>query len=457
MKRRAASGRNTAKALRRKRAKIRPAPKAKPAATPSVAGLQAQVTALTRQLSESQEQQTAASEVLKVISSSQGELEPVFETILANATRLCDAKFGSMHINEGGVFRTAAQHNTPAALNEYQRKRGPFQPRPGTPHYRVLQTKQVIHTVDHSVEGTPTAAATIGGAKSHIVVPMLKNDELVGVIVIYRQEVRPFSDKEIELVQSFANQAVIAIENARLLSELRDSLQQQTATADVLKVISTSSGELRPVFRAMLENSIQICEAKFGQMFLFEQDKFRSVAQLNVPAALAKFDENRGPFRPPPGSVLDRIICTKQMVRITDFAVEVVSNPAAQLGGARSYLAVPMLKDDELVGAIVIYRQEVRPFTDKQVELVTNFAAQAVIAIENARLLSELRQRTGDLTEALEQQTATSEVLKVISSSPGDLEPGVRGHAGERGPDLRSEVRCIVAAGRRNVPVARHS
>jgi class 3 adenylate cyclase/putative methionine-R-sulfoxide reductase with GAF domain len=252
---------------------------------------------------------------------------------------------------------------------------------------------------------------------------MLKQNELIGAIPIYRQEVRPFTEKQIELVKNFAAQAVIAIENTRILTELRQSLEQQTATSEVLKVISSSPGDLRPVFQSMLENSVRICEAKFGQMFLCEGDKVRAVAVLDVPPALVAWDEQRGAFQPSAKGGLMRAIRTKKVIHIDDFMSEQPSNPVVKLGGARSYIAVPMLKESELVGVIVIYRQEVRPFSNRQIDLVQNFAAQAVIAIENTRLLNELRQRTNDLSEALEQQTATSEVLKIISSSPGDLQP----------------------------------
>jgi len=377
----------------------------------------------TRELSESLDQQTATSEVLRVISSSPGELEPVFQTILSNATRLCEAKFGTLYRYDGGTFYPVTFHKVPPSFADFLRQRGSFVPPPGTPLDRLLRTRDVVRTADDSAEETPSPSALLAGAKSHVVVPMFKDGELTGAIVIYRMEVRPFTDKQVELVTNFAAQAVIAIENTRLLNELRESLEQQTATSEVLKIISSSPSDLKPVFHSMLENSVRICEAKFGQMFLCEGDKVRAVATLDVPAALVQEDERRGAFQPSAEGGLARAIRTKKVLHIDDLMSEQPSLPVVKLGGARSYIAVPMLKESDVVGVIVIYRQEVRPFTGKQVDLVKNFAAQAVIAIENARLLNELRQRTGDLSESLEQQTATSEVLKVISSSPGDLEP----------------------------------
>jgi signal transduction histidine kinase len=258
---------------------------------------------------------------------------------------------------------------------------------------------------------------------------MLKERELIGCIALYRQEVRPFTDKQIALLQNFAAQAVIAIENARLLNELRqrttdltESLEQQTATSEVLRVISSSPGELEPVFQAMLENATRICEASFGNLLLREGDTFRRVATHNAPPNFAAFTAKEPLIHRRQARSLNRLIETKRADHIADLAVDEPETPIAKFGGARTLVTVPMLKENELIGAIGIYRQEVRPFTDKQIELVNNFAAQAVIAIENTRLLNELRQRTSDLTESLEQQTATSKVLEVISRSAFDLQ-----------------------------------
>ena len=384
----------------------------------------------TDDLSEALEQQTATSEVLKVISSSPGHLEPVFQAVLENAVRISEAKFGTIYLFDGNSFVFGADVGTTPEYGEFQRRRGPFQPMPGTHFDRILRTRQVSHSADAAAEPVKGPVVTIGGARSFVGVPMIKDDVLVGAIGIYRREVRPFTDKHIELVKNFAAQAVIAIENTRLLSELRESLQQQTATADVLKVISSSPGDLEPVFQAMLENATRICDAKFGNLLRYEGDAFQVVALHNAPPAFAD-DRRRNPLiRFTPEQPLGRLVSTKQTVHVVDLRTEpsYIGRNAATAGlvdlaGARTLLSVPLLKDNEVIGAFNIYRQEVRPFTDKQIELVQNFAAQAVIAIENTRLLNELRQRTDDLTESLEQQTATSEVLTVISSSPGELKP----------------------------------
>jgi GAF domain-containing protein len=376
----------------------------------------------TRELSEALEQQTATSEVLKVISSSRGELEPVFNAMLANATRICEATFGRLWLFEGNAFRAVAIHSTQTFADYQLNPVLELRDHPGIPLDRIAKTKQVVHIpdfrADQSYIGKDSAVVTLvetEGTRSFVAVPMLKEGELIGAIAIYRQEVRPFTDKQIELVSNFAAQAVIAIENTRLLSELRESLQQQTATADVLKVISSSPGQLAPVFNSMLENATRICGAGFGSMFYFDGGRFDFAANYGTPPALVEFQKRRGPFLPPPGGVLERVLLTKQVAHSADYLAEQPQSPPVALGGARSTVAVPMLKDDQLVGGIVIYRKEVRPFSEKEIDLVKNFASQAVIAIENTRLLNELR-------ESLQQQMATADVLKVISRSTFDLQ-----------------------------------
>src|SRR3974390_2487205 len=418
MQRRGQSGQPTK--VRRGEPKAREAP----TAHVSAVNLEEQVAALTRELKEARERQTATSEVLQVISSSPGELGPVFQTILASATRICEARFGLLTLYEGDAFRPVALHNVPQVLADFIRQRGSFQPQAGTPLDRLLQKGDVIYTADDAAEPNPGAPARLGGARSLVAVSMLKEGKLIGAITIYRQEVRPFTDKQIELVKNFSAQAVIAIENARLLNELRqrtdaltESLEQQTATSEVLKVISRSTGELEPVFHAMLETPVRICDAKFGNLWLREGDNFRIGATHGAPPAYADLRRREPVIHFSPGDPLFRMIATKQLLHITDFRMEqgyIEREPGpvglVEKAGARTVLTVPMLKENELIGAVAIYRQEVRPFTDKQVELVQNFAAQAVIAIENTRLLNELR-------ESLQQQTATADVLKVISRS----------------------------------------
>ena len=361
--------------------------------------------------------------MLSVISSSPGELEPVFQAMLENAVQICDAKFGILFRYEDEAYDPVALFGLPPALEDFLRQqRGSFQPIPGSMLDRIRQEKKLSHSADYAAEAAPGRAVTLGGARSTVDVPMLKDNELIGLISIYRQEVRPFTDKQIALLSNFAAQAVIAIENTRLLNELRqrtddltESLEQQTATSEVLKVISSSPGELEPVFQAMLENATRICEAEFGVLYRFDGGAFHFAAEVGAPPDYAEFNRRRGPFQPIQGGQLERVMLTKGVSHTADDAASAIPGIAARLADARTQVIVPMLKEDELVGAIIIYRQEVRPFIDKQIELVQNFAAQAVIAIENTRLLNELRQ-------SLQQQTATSDVLKVISRSTFDLQ-----------------------------------
>jgi two-component system NtrC family sensor kinase len=401
----------------------------KPHKTPtrraSTADLEEQLVQLRRERDEAVEQQTATSEVLRVISSSPGELQPVFNAILENAVQICQARFGILTLFDGNRIRHAASYNVPIAFKEL-RRREPVVPLEGSVSGRVHKAKDVVNLADVAAEGghADTPLVKVAGARSVVGVPMLKEKKVIGAIVIYRTEIRPFSSKQIKLLTDFAAQAVIAIENARLLSELRESLEQQTATSEVLKVISSSPGDLEPVFQAMLENAVRICEAKLGVLFRHDgHGAFHASAWLGASPEYSEWLRQRGTSSPAIGTPLDRLLQTRKVVQVTDESAEPSPGGAARLGGARSLVAVPMFKEDELVGAIVIYRQEVRPFGDKQIELVKSFAAQAVIAIENTRLLNELRQRTDDLTESLEQQMATSEVLGVISSSAGELAP----------------------------------
>ena len=403
---------------------------------------------LEKRLAEALEQQAATSEVLRVISSSPGELEPVFETMLAKAVDICEAKFGTLMLREGDAFRIMAMHGALPPEYVEERRRRPVMPAtPGTGLAHLIAARRPIQIADILEEPAyynerARALIDIAGARTLVTVPMLKEDELVGSISIYRKEVCPFSDKQIELLTNFAAQAVIAIENTRLLNELRrrtddlsEALEQQTATSEVLKVISSLPGELEPVFRAMLANAVRLCGANFGTLSLCEGDAFRAVAMHNPPPAYAEERRRHPVIRYGPETDLGRCAATKQAVQIADLAAEPAAAPLlVKFAGARTLVSVPMLKEDKLIGAISIYRQEVRPFSENQIELVRNFAAQAVIAIENTRLLNELRR----IAAAADRHLAGA---KRYLEFAGRIGTGISKHACQCNAHLRCQIR----------------
>jgi GAF domain-containing protein len=386
----------------------------------------------TRELGESLEQQTATADVLKVISRSTFDLQTVLDTLVESAARLCEADMACIVRPQGSRVQFLATYGFSQAFIEVATST-PVAPGRWTLSGRVLAEGRTVRIPDvlADPEYTFTAAAQVAGCRSGIGVPIMREGTPVGVMNLWRSEMRPFGEKQIELVTTFADQAVIAIENTRLLNELRqrttdltESLEQQTAISEVLKVISGSPTDIQPVLNAVGENAARLCEANNAVIFRLEGNLLRHVASYGHIPTTSHPLEGLPVSR---DTVTGRAVFDRRTIHVHDLSAEDHEYPEgsrhAKVDGHRTTLATPLLREGVPVGAILIRRMEVRPFSPKQIELVTTFADQAAIAIENTRLLNELRQRTTDLTEALEQQTATSEVLRVISSSPGELEP----------------------------------
>ena len=384
---------------------------------------------LRRERDEALELQAASAEVLRIIGSSPGDLKPVFEAMLGNALRICDAKFGHILLYDGERFHATHLHDVPPSYRAFWEKHGPIRPSPNTGLHRLARTKRVQHIPDLKADSAycerePLRVVTVeqAGARSLLCVPMLKESELVGAIVIYRQELQPFAEKQIELVQNFAAQAVIAIENTRLLTEIHEALERQTATTEVLQVINASPGDLTPVFDAILEKAHSLCAVAHGALQLYDGEAFRGVASRGLPETLAA--HLRQGVVPGPNTPHRRLLEGARFAQVTNWAE--IDNPVARASldaGIRTTLFIPLRRERKLLGYIAAARQEVRPFAEKEIALLESFAAQAVIAMENARLLDEVRHRNNELAEALEFQTATGEVLRIVASSPENLQP----------------------------------
>jgi two-component system NtrC family sensor kinase len=392
----------------------------------SLSELKKQLEARTRELaevrghlSEALEQQTATSEVLRAITGSPGDLKPVFEAILTNARRLCEAKFGHLLIYDGERFRVAAVHAAPSILTDFL-NRGPFPAGAATGLGRLASTKRVVHVADLKAEQAyldrdPLRVATVegAGARTGLAVPMLKENKLVGAIVIYRQEVRPFTDRQIELVSTFADQAAIAIENVRLFDdvqartrELTESLQQQTATADMLKVIGRSTFDLQAVLDTLTESAARLCRADRAAIRLAKDGAYHHVASYGFTPEQKEYMKEHA-LRPDRGSVTGRVVLQGKAVHVVDTKADAEMRLTVGSGFAnvRTVLGVPMLREGTPTGVLILTRSTVEPFTDKQIELVTTFADQAAIAIENVRLFDEIQDKSRQLAGASEHKS----------------------------------------------------
>jgi signal transduction histidine kinase len=439
MKQRSKAGGKAGKSARHKAAtpkrRLSP-PKALPSRRSATTQQETEIARLTRERDDALARQNATTEVLRVTTRSKGELQPVFESILANAAKVCHAKFGHLLVCEGDAFRNVAMYDAPTALAEKTRDQL-FRPHPESPLAEAAVTRRPVQVHDLTasrpyLDGHPAVVMQVelGGTRTLVAVPMLNESKVIGVIILYRNKVHAFTEKQIELVENFAAQAVIAIENARLLNELRQSLEQQTATSEVLGVISRSRFELQPVLQSVVDTAARLCRAKTSGIFRLEGGAYRlaAVSGLFDPPAYLEH-EQQALISPGPGTIVGRAAMDRQVVQIEDAWSDPLyeEKENAKLGGVRSMIGVPLMREGEPIGVIGLARTQVEPFVEREVDLVRTFADQAVVAIENARLLNELRQRTDDLTQSLEDLRAMQDRLVQTQklASLGQLTAGI--------------------------------